>query len=510
MLFCICFRLENNKENNMPSRPARSQGIQCSYFNCNNRLYTPLGTRSQFHFFQVPLKSPQKTIWCNRMGKVDGKDGFFLNKHTRICNQHFSEQDVIRVPGGKRWRLKAGALPIKAGQPTINYNKRKAPSFRAPLTGIQKKSKRNPPVNYEAVTLKQPKTLKTLALVKVKSVFDTALEKSKNMEDHCKKLEEELKETKKLLQQKTFTIGIIKDNDDLCKLYTGFPTYLRLKACFDYLSPGEKGENVKLKGSAEKNGNGGRPRALTGEDQFFVALVRLRQGFPNSHIGWLFALDESTITRIVISWLNFMYLRFCSLPIWPTKEQVQLSMPEEFRKRFPNTRVIVDCTEIAVEAPESLHLRSVYYSDYKNHTTYKALIGITPSGGLCFVSELFPGSVSDREIVSRSGLLNPSFWDKDDEIMADKGFNIRDLVDEIGVKLNIPIFLENHDQFTPEEVIVNQSISSLRIHVERYINRVKNFHIFDSPLPITMHGSVNQIFTTCAFLVMFQNPIISA
>ena len=177
-------------------------------------------------------------------------------------------------------------------------------------------------------------------------------------------------------------------------------------------------------------------------------------------------------------------------------------MPDVFKQKFPNTRVIIDCTEIAVEAPESWHARSVFYSDYKSHNTYKAVIGITPAGGLSFVSELFPGSVSDREIVCRCGVLNPIFWDKDDEIMADKGFTIRDLLDQIGVKLNIPIFMENNAQFSAEQVIVNQRIASLRIHVERYINRIKNFHILDRPLPLTMHGSANQIFTICSFLVM--------
>ena len=84
-------------------------------------------------------------------------------------------------------------------------------------------------------------------------------------------------------------------------------------------------------------------------------------------------------------------------------------MPKLF-KRFPKTRVILDCTEIEVEAPESLHMRAMFYSDYKHHNTYKALIGITPAGGLSFISELFPGSVSDREIVSRCCILNPLFW----------------------------------------------------------------------------------------------------
>ena len=141
-------------------------------------------------------------------------------------------------------------------------------------------------------------------------------------------------------------------------------------------------------------------------------------------------------------------------------------MPEYFKEKLPNTTVIIDCTEIAVEEPESLHAKAVYCSDYKHHNTYKALVGITPAGGLSFVSELFPGSISDREIVSRCVILNPIFWDKDDEIMADKGFTIRDLLDEIGVKLNIAIFLEGRQKFSAQQLIINQEISSLRIHVD--------------------------------------------
>jgi len=74
-------------------------------------------------------------------------------------------------------------------------------------------------------------------------------------------------------------------------------------------------------------------------------------------------------------------------------------------------------------------------------------------------------------------------------------------------------------QFTTDQVIINQRIASQRIHVERYstrvsysengISRIKKFAIFDRSIPITMHGSANQIFTICSFLVMFQDPIIS-
>ena len=45
--------------------------------------------------------------------------------------------------------------------------------------------------------------------------------------------------------------------------------------------------------------------------------------------------------------------------------------------------------------------------------------------------------------------------------MADKRFTIRDLLDPMGVKLNIPIFLEDKAQFQTEQVVVNQRIALL-------------------------------------------------
>ena len=63
------------------------------------------------------------------------------------------------------------------------------------------------------------------------------------------------------------------------------------------------------------------------------------------------------------------------------------------------------------------------------------------TGSISFVSRLYYGSLSDRGIVERSGLLNPNLFDGGDEIMVDKGFNERGLTDKIGVRLNLPIFL---------------------------------------------------------------------
>ena len=85
-------------------------------------------------------------------------------------------------------------------------------------------------------------------------------------------------------------------------------------------------------------------------------------------------------------------------PLWPSRDDVQKFMPPLFKQLYPNTRVIIDCTEIAVQSPSGLLLNSKLFSSYKGRTTLKCLAGVTPSGSVSFVSSLYAGSISDKHI----------------------------------------------------------------------------------------------------------------
>ena len=74
-------------------------------------------------------------------------------------------------------------------------------------------------------------------------------------------------------------------------------------------------------------------------------------------------------------------------------------MPECFKDTYLNTRAIIDCTELFCQKSSSLTIQSILLSHYKHHTIYKVLVGVSPSGAVTFVSELFDGSTSDVEIV---------------------------------------------------------------------------------------------------------------
>ena len=93
--------------------------------------------------------------------------------------------------------------------------------------------------------------------------------------------------------------------------------------------------------------------------------------------------------------------------------------------------------------------------------------------------------------------------------MADRGFTISDLLEPLDVELIIPNFLKGRDQLSTLETIRSQNISAESIHVERMIESFKNFRIFESDIPITMLGKINEIVTFCALPCNFQDPIIS-
>ena len=139
-----------------------------------------------------------------------------------------------------------------------------------------------------------------------------------------------------------------------------------------------------------------------------------------------------------------------SQTIWPSRDEVCAKMPEEFKKHYPTTRVILDCTEIFAETPSSLLLQSQLYSSYKSNTTLKSLIGISPHGAITFVSSLYTKAISDKEITRCSGILD--LVEAGDSVMADKGFDIEDLLREKNVSLNLPPFLESRIQFSAAEV----------------------------------------------------------
>ena len=266
-----------------------------------------------------------------------------------------------------------------------------------------------------------------LATDSAADIKDTAVQTDLSMHD-ISQLEAKLADKSSLLRE-AFVENVIKNDKDV-RAYTGFPSLALLMGIFNILvtkcsslkywsGPSSAKEKVYQNNQRRKPGPA---RKLSYFHEFILALVRLRLGMFEFCIADIFGVSKSRVSQIFITWMTFMSSVFGKLIKWPSKTQVRKYMPMSFRKNYPNTRAIIDCTEFFFEHPRSPTAQAATYSTYKSKNTGKCLIAISPSGNITFVSKLYRGNVSDRYITQDSGFMN--YVEEGDDIMADRGFTI--------------------------------------------------------------------------------------
>ena len=82
--------------------------------------------------------------------------------------------------------------------------------------------------------------------------------------------------------------------------------------------------------------------------------------------------------------------------------------------------------------------------------------------------------------------------------MAEKGFNISDLLVYTGSKLVILPFLHEKGKFSRRNCTTTSNIAKARIHVERAIARIKDFRILQTAFPLTLKDQPDNIFNISA------------
>ncbi|KAJ8930687.1 hypothetical protein NQ314_016484 [Rhamnusium bicolor] len=109
------------------------------------------------------------------------------------------------------------------------------------------------------------------------------------------------------------------------------------------------------------------------------------------------------------------------------------------------------------------------------------MVGVTEEGAITFVSDIWGGAISDRQILEKFGILD--LFSEGMFVLADRGFDVSDLLENKGVHLNIPPFKKSAPQLTDEEVAKTRSIANRRIVVEDIIGLVKVNKILVQKMP---------------------------
>lgn len=324
-------------------------------------------------------------------------------------------------------------------------------------------------------------------------------EENRKLQDRARQLEInlancQLQSMEKPLPTNHKSLELLQDERKL-RFYTGFENSQRFLLFYTFVDSGLA--------TFIENGGDGAPTVLHRMDQVMCVLMRLRLGLLEVDLAHRFNISASSVSRIFSFWVEFLAAYLEQVPKWPSRDLIDRNMPEAFRKEYPRTRVILDCTELFIEMPSDYATQSATYSLYKHNNTAKGLLGISPNGMVTFVANLAPGRLSDKEVTQRSGLYK--LLEPGDSVMADRGFLIEEELAEVGAELNIPPFLKGRSQLTCEEVKKTRQIAKIRIHVERVIGQVKTFRLLKHTFANKMAPRLNAVWKTCTLLLNFLN-----
>ena len=268
-----------------------------------------------------------------------------------------------------------------------------------------------------------------------------------------------------------FNAQSLMDDDDKVCFYTGLPSYKVFKGLYLLLEP-------LLKKDYNKS-------SISLLDELLMVLMKLRLGVPNEDLGYRFKINPSRVSIIFHKWILIMSIELKCLVHWPDSLTLHENLPSCFRKHFSKVVCIIDCFEIFIERPVALHARAATYSNYKKHNTVKVLIAITPTGSISFISKAWGGRVSDKEITQKCGFLDKIQYD--DDVMADRSFNIADDLAVCGARLLMPAFTRGKNQLSQVEVERSRRLARVRIHVERVIGQLrKKYTILRNTLPVSL------------------------
>lgn len=329
---------------------------------------------------------------------------------------------------------------------------------------------------------------------------DTAVEEIQTKTNTTKKLKacQTVLTGEYILSQPVLSFERLKNNDNALHFFTGLENVSKFMLVFT---------SLQINSTTDIKYYRSECRTLSLLDQFLVTLIKIRQYKTNFELAYLFSVSETTIGNIFVSWVDHMYMMWKKLNIWCSRDLVSYHMPVDFKRQFPNTRVILDGLEIPIMKPQNPISQQLTFSTYKNKNTLKVVVGVSPGGLVTFISPAYGGATSDREVIARSDLMR--MCDSSDSIMADKGFNIQDLFVPYNITINIPTFMTGKNKLPGVIIKKDRKIASKRVHVERVIGLAKTFKILKGPLNHSETRMGSKIVYVCFFLCNFRKCIVS-
>ena len=92
--------------------------------------------------------------------------------------------------------------------------------------------------------------------------------------------------------------------------------------------------------------------------------------------------------------------------------------------------------------------------------------------------------------------------------MADRGFNVQDVLATRDIRVVTPAFLKGRAQLSSAEVAISRAITKDRIHVERVIGLTKTYQLLKGTINSSYVQYVSELYYVAAFLCGLRPAIL--
>lgn len=242
------------------------------------------------------------------------------------------------------------------------------------------------------------------------------------------------------------------------------------------------------------------------EDRLLLTLTKMKQNNSFTYLSVIFNIDRRTCSRYFHNMVGILRRVLENFIYEPTRDSIDDNMPAHFVD-YTMCRYILDCTEIPVCSPKCIRCQTQTYSYYKSRHTIKVLIGCSPSGYITYVGPFYGGKASDKAIFAESGILEKCT--SADAIMVDKGFPICNECDAANVTLYQPAFKKNGQQLNIADCESSRNIASAGVHIERVMERLKNFQILHDEVKYHYLRYMDDIMIIVGAIVNLSSPLLA-
>lgn len=249
-----------------------------------------------------------------------------------------------------------------------------------------------------------------------------------------------------------------------------------------------------------------KPFLLSSRERILLTMMKIKLGLHFSTLAVFFDTCIQNACNYFYDTVTVLAKLFKCFVKWQSKDLILNNMPKCF-SQFMNTRVVLDCFELNVEKPKCVRCRVRLYSQYKKNYTVKFLLGVSPGGSITVVSKAYGGRASDKFITSDSGLYD--LCEFGDAIMVDKGFAIEDECQQYLLTMIRPPFMRQKGKFTRAEAVQCAKIARARVHVERVIQRIREYSMLRNKLQWRLTPYIDDVLMIVCALVNLSPPVLA-